>query len=147
MPSHQASSRTELTQRSKGYKMRNAVLRQLLMNGLSIVIVVSCTASHGLAQDASPIEGSAYIAGMTPTDPPPRERKNTHAYLTIQGQGAIRMYRAMPASAGDDVCRGDGWKIKRAGHLACSISRDGNKAECDFSVELARGTLPAGNPC
>lgn len=114
---------------------------------LVMAIAVFGFAKMASAQQLSPIKGRVYIAGKTPVDPPPNEPKNTHAYLTIQGPGAVRMYRAMTASAQDDLCRGHGWTIKRAGPFACSLFRGGKKAECDFSIKLKDGTLAAGSPC
>ena len=127
--------------------MTRTVTLRLLARVTLIASFLLAISAGCRAQDSSAIQGSLYIAGTTPSDPPPKERKDTHAYLAIHGEGAIRMYRAMRARVREDACRGDGWKIKRAKHLACSISRDGNQAECDFSVDLRRGNLAAGNPC
>jgi hypothetical protein len=127
--------------------MQIVLLHRLPAGAILASIMVSCLPTAGSAVEEFSINGSVYIAGRHPVDPPANEAKNTHAYLTLKGQGAVRMYRAMTASAEDDLCRGDGWKIKRAGHLACSTSSDGKKAECDFSVELRRGTLDPGSPC
>lgn len=123
-----------------------SVLR-LSLTGFVVVNAFLGLTAGGSAQDAIAINGSVYIAGRPPMDPPPNVAKNTHAYLTIRGQGAVLMYRTMPAIAESDLCRGDGWKIKRAGDLACAISSNGKTAECDFAVELRRGMLAPGNPC
>jgi hypothetical protein len=127
--------------------LRFAVLRRCSGIGLAAGLAIVAAGGIGTAQDASKIQGHLYIAGKTPSDPPLGEPKNTHAYVTMQGPGAMRIYRAMKAREQDDLCRGDGWKIKRAGHLACSASRKEGKVECDFAVELTRGSLAAGNPC
>ncbi len=127
--------------------MQTVLRRRLPAGAMLALIAVACLPTAGAAVEEFAINGNVSIAGRHPVDPPPNEAKNTHAYLTLKGQGAVRMYRAMTASAEDDLCRGDGWKIKRAGPLACSASSDGKKAECDFAVELRRGALDPGNPC
>lgn len=127
--------------------MQTVFRRRLSAAAILALVAVSCLPTAGTAVEEFAINGSIYIAGRHPVDPPPSDAKNTHAYLTLKGQGAVRMYRAMTASAEDDLCRGDGWKIKRAGHLACATSSDGKKAECDLAVELKRGALDPGNPC
>jgi len=99
------------------------------------------------AQEVSTIRGDLYIAGKTSIDPPPGERKNTHAYLTLEGPGARRMYDAIEIKEQEDACRGDGWKIKRVGNLACAVSRGRRKAQCDFALDLTRGGLAPGSPC
>ena len=127
--------------------MQTVFRHRLSAGAIMALIIVAGLPSAGAAVEEFAINGSVYMAGRHPVDPPPNEAKNTHAYLTLKGQGAVRMYRAMTASAEDDLCRGDGWKIKRAGHFACAASSDGKKAECDFAVDLRRGTLDPGNPC
>ena len=127
--------------------MQTVLALRLSASAVLALIAVSCLPTAGPAQETSAVSGSVYIAGKPPIDPPPNAAKNSHAYLTLKGQGAVRIYRAMTASAEEDLCRGDGWKIKRAGHFSCSASRDGKKAECDFSVDLRRGALDHGNPC
>lgn len=126
--------------------MRIVSDRRAAHAALALLTVAGLTTA-GAAVETSSISGEVYIAGRPPIDPPPGASKISHAYLTLRGPGAVRIYRSMPASAEDDLCRGDGWKIKRAGHLACSLARDGKKAECDFAVELRQGALAPGNPC
>ena len=122
-----------------------ACLPRLLI--ATVAIVIGIPSPDGFAQDASAIKGVLHIAGKTPVDPPPNEPKRTHAYLTIQGRGAVDMYRAMRARPANDVCRGEGWTIKRAGPLTCALARDGKEAECDFAIEVATGRLATGNAC
>jgi len=98
------------------------------------------------AQEASPLRGQMFLAGKTPIDPPPDEPKNSHAYLTISGPAALRMYRAMRAKEEPNECE-TGKKLRRAGSLSCSIAKDGKTASCDFSVDLIKGALGDGRPC
>jgi hypothetical protein len=56
------------------------------------------------------------------------------------------MYRAMRAKEEANECE-TGKKLKRAGSLSCSITRDGKTATCDFSVDLIKGALDGGRPC
>ena len=122
-------------------------LHRLSATAILAFIIVSGATTVCSAQQTSAIGGRVYIAGRHPINPAAGEARNTHAYLTIRGEGAVRMYRAMSGVAEDDVCRGNGWKIKRAGDFACSLLGDGKKAECDFAVELQQGAIAPGNPC
>ena len=56
------------------------------------------------------------------------------------------MYRAMRAKEEPNLCE-TGKRMKRAGALTCSVSRDGRSANCDFSVDLLKGALDAGRAC
>ncbi|MFO1159270.1 MAG: hypothetical protein U1E60_10565 [Reyranellaceae bacterium] len=87
------------------------------------------------------------IGGAHLVDPPPGEAKNTHAYLTVTGPAALRLFRNMPAREEDDLCRGEGRKLKRAGDLSCSIAAGGKDAICDFALDLRTGKLAGGRPC
>lgn len=94
---------------------------------------------------ATALRGDMLLAGKTLVDPPPGEPKDSHAYLTITGPAAMRMYRAMKAREEKDECQ-DG-KIKHAGSFSCTLSANGRSATCDFSVDLHKGTLEDGRPC
>lgn len=107
---------------------------------------LSATGSMSFAQEISQLRGEVFIAGKTPVDPPPEEPKNSHAYMTVSGQAALRMYRAMRAKEEPNLCE-TGKRMKRAGALTCSLSRDGRAAACDFSVDLLNGVLDNGRPC
>jgi len=99
-----------------------------------------------LAQEASQLRGEAFLAGKTAVDPPPDEPKNSHAYLTVSGPAALRMYRAMKTGEEPNLCEA-GKRMKRAGALVCSVTRDGLAATCDFSIDLIKGALDSGKPC
>jgi hypothetical protein len=59
----------------------------------------------------------------------------------------LRLYRTLRAPEEDDLCRGDGHLMTRAGTLSCSIDRRGQAAICDFGVDLRSGELVGGRPC
>jgi hypothetical protein len=111
-----------------------------------VVALISASATLALALDVTNLRGELFIAGKTVVDPPPTESQNSHAYVTIEGPAALRMYRNMRAKAEDDLCR-EGNKIKRAGNLACSVGRNGREASCDFALDLVNGTIAPGQPC
>ncbi len=111
-----------------------------------IILVAVMMAPPASAQQATALRGEMFLAGKTAIDPPPNEPKNSHAYVTITGPAALRMYRAMRAKDEDNVCE-PGKRIKRAGPLACSIGANGRDASCDFSVDLIKGQLNDGRPC
>jgi hypothetical protein len=114
---------------------------------LMIVLALLAPLPSGAsAQEAVPVKGEVFLAGKTPIDPPPGEPKNSHAYVTLTGPGALRMYRAMTAKEEKNLCE-EGKTLKRAGPLACSLSRNGRSASCDFSIDLLKGALDEGQPC
>lgn len=113
-----------------------------LVFGLILFTAMGPTA----AQQVTALRGEMFLAGKTPVDPPPDEPKNSHAYVTLTGPAALRMYRAMRTKEEANVCE-EGKRIKRAGPLTCSISANGRDASCDFSVDLIKGALADGRPC
>lgn len=121
--------------------MRQRVIGQVLVLGIGLL-----AAGTSLAQEPVQLGGKLFIAGKTPIDPPPGEPKNSHAYMTVSGPAALRMYRAMTAKDEPNLCE-TGKRIKRAGALSCSLSKDGRSASCDFSVDLLKGVLDDGRPC
>ena len=65
--------------------------------GLAAATLIVCCTTMALAQETSALRGEMYVAGKTPIDPPKDEQKNSHAYMTITGPAALRMYRSMRA--------------------------------------------------
>ncbi len=126
-------------------RMGEAMMRMVAGSGLILAGLVAAS-SLCAAQEASPLRGEVLISGKTPVDPPPDEPKNSHAYMTVSGPAALRMYRAMRAKDEPNLCE-QGKRMKRAGALTCSVSRDGRSATCDFSVDLLKGPLDDGRPC
>lgn len=120
-------------------------------------LAASCAASGAVlailagdpavGQDTTPLTGEMLVGGATLVDPPPDEARSSHAYLTVTGPAALRLYRGMPAREEDDLCRGDGHKRRRAGTLSCSIDASGRVAVCDFAVDLRSGAMADGRPC
>lgn len=117
-----------------------------ILRGAAALALLLSASSPSLAQKPAALKGELYLAGKTPIDPPPEEPKNSHAYVTLTGPGALQMYRAMKAKAEPNLCE-EGKTMKRAGPLMCSVSRDGRNASCDFSIDLLQGTLADGQPC
>jgi hypothetical protein len=122
--------------------MRRRMTWHALVLGLGGLLVTGAC----FALEVSPLRGEFFTSGRTAIDPPPGEVKNSHAYLTVSGPAALRMYRAMTAKEEPNLCE-TGKRLKRAGNLYCSLSKNGRSATCDFSVNLLNGTLDAGRPC
>jgi hypothetical protein len=110
------------------------------------LVFLLATGPACLAQEVSQLRGEVFLAGKTSVDPPPDEPKNSHAYMTVSGAAALRMYRAMKAKEEANLCE-EGKRMKRAGALTCSVSRDGRNATCDFSIDLINGKVDSGRPC
>lgn len=129
---------------------RSMRLRLLLSCATACSLVAGISLATGeaaLGQDAVSLGGEMVIGGAHLVDPPPGEAKNTHAYLTVTGPAALRLFRNMPAREEDDLCRGEGRKLKRAGDLSCSIAAGGKDAICDYALDLRTGKLAGGRPC
>lgn len=118
-------------------------------SGAVVVGMLALAGDASRAQEVTTtkLEGDMFIAGKTPLDPPTNEPKNTHAYVSIEGPAALRIYQTMKGREAKDLCRGEGWKRKAARNFVCSLSGDGKQAACDFSVDLRRGTIDGGKPC
>lgn len=101
-------------------------------------------AAQGLATER--LAGEVLFGGATLVDPPPGEPAGTHAYLTITGAAARRMFNAMSGPIRSDACQ-PGWRTRRAGNLTCSLGRRASEAQCDVALLLARGELAPGRPC
>jgi len=71
---------------------------------------------------------------------------SSDAYVTLNGEGALRLYTAMAAKPRADACR-EGRKIKWVGNLSCSLAKDGKSADCDFGLNHRTGKLSPGQPC
>jgi len=128
--------------------MRHRLSRCLALCGLvSGTLLVALPGAAALGQDAVRLNGEMFIGGATLVDPPPGEPTSTHAYLTVTGPAALRLYRSLPPREDDDLCRGDGRKVRRAGTLSCSIDARGKEAVCDFGVDLRSGAMAGGRPC
>jgi hypothetical protein len=84
------------------------------------------------AQDEKSLRGNLFI--VTPG------RESPHAQMTIKGEAALKMYRAMKAVEVKDECLGNGWRIKAAGPLQCSVSANRKDAQCLFTVDLSAGS-------
>jgi hypothetical protein len=113
---------------------------------LFVALILSALMPEASGQTATPLRGELFIAGKTPIDPPSSEPKNSHAYVTLAGPAALRMYRAMRAKEEANACE-TGKKLKRAGALSCSITADGKNASCDFAIDMITGALDDGRPC
>ena len=113
---------------------------------LFVALILSALMPEASGQTATPLRGELFIAGKTAIDPPPNEPKNSHAYVTLAGPAALRMYRAMRAKEEANACE-TGKKLKRAGALSCSITADGKTAACDFAIDMIKGALDDGRPC
>jgi hypothetical protein len=121
--------------------------RAVAVAALVAVLAPVCFVTPAPAQEAVALSGELFVAGRTAIDPPAREPKNSHAYFTVEGDAARRMFTSMRSKEEKDLCRGEGWKLKRAGNLYCSVAANGKDAACDFSVDMTKGALAPGKPC
>jgi|GEM_PF-6707271 len=128
-------------------KARHTTTRRSAVAALVALLAPACFVTPAPAQEPVALSGALFVAGRTAIDPPAREPKNSHAYFTVEGVAASRMFASMRAKEEKDLCRGEGWKLKRAGNLYCSVAPNGKDAACDFSVDMTKGALAPGKPC
>lgn len=108
--------------------------------------------STGAAGDAGDMQhpdrlaGEMFIAGATLVDPPPGERDDTHAYLSLSGPAARRLFRALKTTATTDACSPER-RLKTVGALRCSVGRKTDDARCDFAIDLVRGVIAPNSVC
>jgi hypothetical protein len=92
------------------------------------------------------LRGELFISGATLIDPPPEEPRDTHAYVTIEGSAARRIYGALKVADVPDLCV-PGRRLKRAGHVTCSVGAKPADARCDFGLDLRQGSIAPGLVC
>ena len=133
----------------KGHAMerKNSRIPVIARIGCGAGVIGCIFAGPATSQTETPLRGTMFIAGKTLADPPPGEARNSHVYMTITGPAALRIYRSIAGKEKDDACRGDGWTQKSAGQMACVLSPDRKKAECDFSLSLIDGRTAYGRIC
>jgi hypothetical protein len=100
----------------------------------------------GDMQHPDRLRGEMFIAGATLVDPPADEPRATHAYLTISGDAARRMYATLKAADEPDLCQ-PGRRLKRLGNITCTVGARPADARCDFSINLGDGSLAPGLVC
>ena len=92
------------------------------------------------------LAGEMFIAGATLVDPPPGEAPDSRAYFKVTGAAARTLYQQMKSPATKDECVA-GRRFKTAGALTCSAGAKPTDVDCDFAIDLKRGTLAPGAPC
>ena len=113
---------------------------------LTVAAALPLATATADAPDPDRLRGEMFISGATLVDPPPEEPRDTHAYVSIEGTAARRMYDALKVAATPDLCV-SGRRLKRAGHVACSVGTKPSDARCDFAVNLVEGSLAPGLVC
>ena len=105
-------------------------------------------AGEGLAQTARPdrLQGELLLGGATLVDPPPDEPRDSHAYFAVTGAAARRLYEAMRGAARAEGCEA-GQRLRRQGHLTCTIGSRRQDANCSFAIDLRNGAMAPGLPC
>ena len=98
------------------------------------------------SQRPGPLQGDMLIAGATLVDPPPGESRESHAYFTVTGDAARRLYNTLRAPVALDACE-PGFRMRRQGGLTCRIGPRGREPSCAFSIDLRSGVVGPGRPC
>ena len=110
------------------------------------VLLAPAVHAAGDMQHPDRLRGEMFIAGATLVDPPTDEKRDTHAYLTISGDAARRLYNTLKVPAKADACL-PGRRLKSVGHVSCSVGAKASDARCDFGLNLADGTIAPGLVC
>lgn len=129
------------------------VVVRVLLIAIATALVLSLPAllpgrahAAGDMQHPDRLRGEMFIAGATLVDPPPEEAHDTHAYLTISGDAARRIYNGLKTPDIADDCR-SGRRLKRVGAISCSVGAKTDDASCDFALKLDDGTTAPGLVC
>jgi hypothetical protein len=117
-----------------------------LSAAFAVLVLLSPAFAAGDMQNPDRLRGEMFIAGKTLVDPPTDEKRDTHAYMTVSGEAARRLFNTIKAPVKADLCQ-PGRRFKSVGHLRCSVGAKSADAQCDFSIDLASGTLGAGLVC
>lgn len=112
---------------------------------LGLLALLAATPATAEVETPSPLRGELFVAGVTTVDPPPGEARDSHAYVTLTGPGAKRLYQAMKAKDEPDLCQSG--RMRRRGDLACRMGRGGRDYSCSFGLDLGRGALAPGSAC
>ena len=101
-----------------------------------------------VAQPARPdrLAGELLIGGATLVDPPPGEARDSHAYFSITGAAARRLFDSMRGPQTADACE-PGQRVRRQGPLRCIIGPRRQDVSCSFAIDLRSGSLAPGLPC
>lgn len=119
----------------------------MCLSALAALSAVSAlVAAPGDMQHPDRLTGAMFIAGATLVDPPPDEKSNTHAYLTLTGAAARRLYASIDAPAKPDLCV-PGRRLKAVGSVQCSVDGKGGDAQCAFALDLRNGSARPGTVC
>lgn len=117
--------------------------------GISICLsILAVAALPAAAQAPRPerLQGEVLIGGATLVDPPPGEARDSHAYFSITGAAARRLFDAMRGPIRAEGCE-PGQRSRRQGPLACSLGPRRQDASCSFAIDLRSGALAPGLPC
>jgi hypothetical protein len=126
--------------------IKSRAFMERLTVAIGFIFTIYFGADRAFGFDTSQLRGELFIAGEQVVDPMPKSPKNSHAYFTVKGPAALRMYRNMQVREINDLCL-PGRKLKHVGSLSCSLAANGREAFCDFSVNLWKGELAGGQPC
>jgi hypothetical protein len=105
--------------------------------------VLSGDAALGQVNGYAKIGAQFQIIGKDALDPPPGQTKDRVA-LFLSGDGAKKIYDAMPVRAVKDVCE-EGLKMKTSGGLECWELRGDH--ECRVAILLKSGQTRAIGVC
>lgn len=126
--------------------MRGRLAAILCAASLSVALLAPVDAVAGGAVKSERLRGELFIAGATLIDPPLDEPHDSHAYLMIEGSAARRLYVGLKAADVPDLCL-PGRRVKRVGHLTCSVGATAADARCDFGLNLGDGSAAPGLVC
>lgn len=99
----------------------------------------------GPIAQAGNLTGTFTLQGATVIDPPPQEPRDTHMLFILNGAAAKSLYQSMKVKAAPDACADPGALAKTVGGMRCTKS--GLRYECDFSIDIARQAIKAGQAC
>lgn len=93
------------------------------------------------------LSGHFMISGENWVDPPPGHPLNTHFYVQLDGESAETLWKALDVEPKEDLCLGDGSKLKEVRNVKCSQSKEGKDTTCYFGVDIEKQKLVNATAC
>jgi len=109
-----------------------------------ILILWSCNVFAGSPYKS--FSGSYQISSAPIHDPQEQLEEDTHLYLSLKGEPAQQMYKLIEGDPQYSECGVDHY-LKKSGNLQCSFYPSKKEYSCDFSINIAEGTLDSGGWC
>jgi hypothetical protein len=111
-------------------------VRVFLLTVLGTVATCLCLAasSDGRTKSLSGV----YAIGTTNVDPGPKDSRDSHFIVYLQGTTAKDLYDSMKVTPRGEGCGSDGDLVKTIGGMSCSFTPESKAYVCNFAIDIAK---------